>query len=64
MISEKITSSESVRWRYFPWQALWLFYSLAKKIAINNEINPAQRMAFTFLYGVLTLYLPVQDFLI
>jgi len=45
-----MTSSESVRQRYFQWQALQLFFSPAKKIAINSEIHPAWRIAFTFLY--------------
>lgn len=61
-ISEKITSSESVCRKYFQWQALWLFQSLAKKFAINSEIHPAQRMAFTFLYEVLALYLLFRIF--
>lgn len=63
-ISEKIISSESVRRRHFQWQALRLFHSLAKKIAINSEIHLAQKMAFTFLYEAVALYLSVRGFLI
>lgn len=43
---------------------LEVFPAAAKKIAINSEIHPAQRMAFTFLCAVLALCLLVQGFLI